>query len=81
MSKEVYYRQCRLQKYNSNSYLEQTSFIPEPYCVEGKILKLRNNEGVWEDGWKIVTVGSNKVLETPDIHKEIRNHRKSTGDS
>ena len=32
--------------------MEQTSWIPEPYCKIGNILKLDNN-----NGWKVITAG------------------------
>ena len=42
-----YYRQCRMRKNLKNgSYSEQTNYIPEPFCVKGKVLKLRDHEGV-----------------------------------
>jgi hypothetical protein len=57
MAKEPFYRQCRLQKQTGNAVREQVSFIPEPYCVVGKTLKLRDEGGDWEDGWVVVTAG------------------------
>jgi hypothetical protein len=57
MAKELFYRQCRLQKKSGTAVCEQVSYIPEPYCVVGKTLKLRNEEGDWDDGWVVVSVG------------------------
>lgn len=48
----MYYRQCILRKYTTTGYMEQTSWIPEPYCKIGNILKLDNN-----NGWKVITAG------------------------
>ena len=84
MSKGVYYRQCRLRKNHENKeYSEQVSYIPEPFCVKGKVLKLRDAKNTWEDGWKVMEVSAHRRLDEdmPDIHKEIRGHRKATGDS
>ena len=84
MSKQVYYRQCHLKRDNKDgSFSEQTSYIPEPYCVKGKVLKLRDSEGVWENGWVVEFAGEHRRLDEdlPDVHKEIRGHRNSTGDS
>ncbi len=82
MSKEHYFRQCRLKKLTEKGYLEQTSYIPEPFCVVGKIIKLRS-ENIWVDGWQVIEASDVRVEDSdlPDLHKEIRGHRKNTGDS
>ena len=58
-------------------YLQQTSFIPEPFCFKGKTLKLKN-KGSWEDGWKVMETGQpihEKLVEFYGMgyrkHKEI----------
>jgi hypothetical protein len=82
MGKEVFYRQCRLKKDLKNgSTSHQVSYIPEPFCTVGRVLKLRNEDGVWDNGWVVTEASSNRISEPPDIHKEIRGHRKTTGDS
>ncbi len=84
MSKDVFYKQCRLEKkLSETSTSHQMSFIPEPYCVKGKVLKLRDEEGVWENGWVIKAVGQHRVPDSalPDWHSSIKQHRKATGDS
>jgi hypothetical protein len=57
MSKPLHYLQCILQKIEGAGVLTQTSYIPDPYCVVGKVLKLRNEDEVWEDGWKVIEAG------------------------
>ena len=83
MSKKVYYRQCHLVRPTKTGKMEQTSYIPEPYCVLGKVLKLRDENGEWENGWIVERASNHKRLdeELPDPHKEIKEHRKATGDS
>jgi hypothetical protein len=54
---EVFYRQCVLIKNIENSYLETTSYIPEPFCKVGRILKLKDEDGTWDDGWKVISAG------------------------
>ena len=44
-------------------------------------MELRDNNGIWDDGWVVISVSTNKTVETPDIHKEIRGHRNTTGDN
>ncbi len=84
MSKQVYYRQCRMRKDHKNgNYSEQVSYIPEPFCVKDKVLKLRDSEGNWDNGWVVTEVSSHRRLDDdlPDPHQEIKGHRKATGDS
>ncbi len=53
MKKELYYRQCKLQRGNTH----QTSWIPEQFAILNKVLKLKNGEE-WEDGWVVKEVWS-----------------------
>lgn len=72
------YRQCQLVKEN----ITTVSWIPEKYAKLNKVLKLKNND-VWTDGWIVTTVSEDSIDESnlPDYRKDIRNHRKATGDS
>lgn len=76
MSKKINYCQCRLQKKNTH----QTSYIPEEYAVKGKFIKLRDGEGVWDDGWEVMSVVRSEDA-VPDWYSEIKHHRKNTGDA
>jgi hypothetical protein len=78
MSKKTYYRQCRL---NKSGMLDQVSWIPEQFAVLGKVLKLRNEGGEWDDGWVVKNVGDTRLDETPHAEGLIRSHRRATGDS
>jgi hypothetical protein len=77
--KRTFYRQCTLQRTSTT----QVSWIPEPFCELGKTLKLRDDDGLWTDGWKVVTVGPKRISEDqlPDSHNDIKWHRKRTGDA
>lgn len=56
------YRQCILV----NGKLMQTSFIPEPYCKAGNVLKLRGVGDEWVDGW-IVQIAGRDLVEEPCV--------------
>ena len=43
-----YYCQCELQKDDKH----MVSWIPERYAIQGRILKLKN-----DNGWKVMSVG------------------------
>jgi len=79
MNKTVYYKQCKMQKKNSF----QTSYIPEEFAVLNKFLKLRGEDGEWDDGWKVIFISENRHADDklPDYHYQIKQHRKATGDS
>ena len=76
------YKQCHMVKQLENGTKHITSYIPEKYAVLNKIVKLRDDDGEWEDGWRVISAGeaiNEKLL--PDWHKDIRLHRTNTGDS
>jgi hypothetical protein len=74
------YRQCKLHKNVDGNISEMVTFLPEKFASIGKVVKLKSEDGVWVDGWVVVSAG--KLTEdTPDSKKAIRNHRKNTGDS
>ncbi len=75
------YRQCTLRKTISEiSHLTQVSYIPAEYAVVGKVLKLRNEDDEWIDGWKVIAAGELNS-DPPDNHDSIKRHRNNTGDS
>lgn len=83
MAKQVYYKQCRLERKTDGGKLNLVSYIPEQFAVKDKVLKLRDDEGVWTDGWKVVGASPNR-LETsqlPDFHQISKAHLRATGDS
>ena len=83
MSKNVYYRQCVLSRPTETGVMKQMSWIPERFATKSRPVKLRDDDGVWTDGWKVDRVGEIRLEEgeLPDYHHEIKNHRKNTGDS
>jgi hypothetical protein len=82
MSKNTFYRQCRLVKKTTRGERQKTSWLPEKFAVLGKALRLRQGEE-WEDGWVVTMVSESRLEdeELPGSHREIKNHRKATGDS
>lgn len=81
--KTTKYRQCVLTKKLNSGVKEQVSWIPEKYTVQDKVLKLRDSDGNWENGWVVKHAAGNSVSEDllPDYHDDIKGHRKATGDS
>ena len=57
MKRNELYRQCRLVKKIREGEQIQTSYLPAEFAREGRIVKLRDDEGGWDDGWVIRVVG------------------------
>jgi len=83
MGRAIFYRQCRLVKKLQVGTCHQTSWLPEPFAVVGKVLKLKSTEGKWEEGWVVEAVSQHRRSGDllPDLHREIKAHRRATGDS
>lgn len=69
MSKPVFYRQCKPRRGNKHT----TSFLPERYAIQDKYVKLKRDDGTWEDGWQVVSVGSMHKPEE-DVRLAERDH-------
>jgi hypothetical protein len=63
MSKVIRYRQCRVVKRIPNGECIQMSWLPAEFASVGKILKLRDDDGVWDDGWVVREVGNETTEE------------------
>jgi hypothetical protein len=72
-----FYKQCKLIRNNT----ECTSWIPEQFAVVGKGLKLKDGQN-WINGWVVKEVYSRLAEnQLPNFNKDVRIHRKKTGDS
>jgi hypothetical protein len=83
MAKQVFYRQCRLVKRVEGGELVLVSWIPEPYASAGRAVKLRDDDGAWDDGWVVRCAGENRLPadQVPDFHQLSKAHLRATGDA
>jgi hypothetical protein len=83
MAKQVFYRQCRLVKRVENGELVLVLWIPEPYASAGRAVKLRDDDGAWDDGWVVLCAGENRLSadQVPDFHQLSKAHLRATGDA
>lgn len=66
------YRHCLVKKNVGNDcYLYQTSFIPDKYC-KYKVIKLKKEDGTWEDGWEFECIGKDLFTEEQVSIREWR---------
>ncbi len=80
MMKKTRYRQCELEKAEGSTIGRVVSFLPEKYSRVGEVVKLKDDDGNWSDGWVVKSVGD--VAENPpDWRMAIRRHKQNTGDS
>ena len=83
MTRNMKYAQCAMRRIVTGASVVTTSYIPTQFARVGKVLKLKDSDNLWVDGWVVETVGD-EIVEgdtVPNYRKAIRNHRKSTGDS
>jgi hypothetical protein len=63
MKRNPLYTQCRLVKKIRDGESIQTSYIPSEFAKEGRIVKIRDDDGGWDDGWVIRNVGGSLTEE------------------
>ena len=62
--------QCKLRRGTSIT----TSWLPQRYAVPGKHLRLRDEQGAWEDGWEVVETGS--IALTDEVMLRSQDYKK-----
>ena len=64
--------QCHLRRGKE----KMTSWIPKRYAVVGRYIKLKSEDGTWEDGWKVhqtyTELPTKVVLEREQDYRETR---------
>lgn len=65
---EDLYTQCILLKGN----LRQTSWIPAKFAVKGRVLKLRDAQDKWDDGWVVAQTYSSWSSHRVDSLRQAR---------
>lgn len=83
MSKEIYYRHCRLEKKNADSSQSCHTYLPDSFAKVGKVVKLKDDNGTWDNGWVVKEASENRLADSnvPDYHNLIKRHRQATGDA
>lgn len=82
--KEQLYKQCGMRKYSNKEhtvYQEHTAWIPEQFAKKGNVLKIKDDDGNWDDGWVVTWASSEAGPEPTPWWQLIRGHRDATGDS
>lgn len=68
------YTQCRLKKQlPDNANKQTTTWLPTQYAQVGRVLELKDDKGVWEDGWRVMSAGA--VLPAKVAEARERNYK------
>jgi hypothetical protein len=68
--------QCKLRRVNG---VITTSWLPQKYAVVGKFLKLKNDEGEWENGWEVTaTFAIKSTTEVLARGQDYKHQRKAS---
>lgn len=71
-------QQCVLKRRSDEGVLVTVSWLPESYAEKDKVVKLKNQDGHWVDGWKVTSVSSYRrdanecILRSQDYRKQRR---------
>lgn len=63
MKRNELYRQCRLVKRIRGGEKLLMSYIPDEFARVGRVVKLKDDDGGWDDGWVIGLVGNARTEE------------------
>lgn len=67
--------QCILEKRLSDENVRwQTTWLPEKFCKLGMILRLQNEDGSWEDGFRVMSIGP--FREEKAVHERSRDWKR-----
>jgi uncharacterized membrane protein YGL010W len=80
MNKTDYYCQCTLEKYAKNYTATKVSFIPEQFAFAGNVLKLKNEDGEWVEGWIVQLVGHKVDADFVESHERDYSRQRKSSD-
>lgn len=74
------YRQCTLEKKHGDSVATQVAWIPTKFVHPRQVVKIKGDNGVWDDGWLISNVGSHQISDPQAdlLSREYKYHRKNS---
>ncbi len=61
--KTTMYKQCRLEKVEGNSKIERMIWGPSKHAIEGKVVKVEEDDGSWTQGWTVVSASGVELEE------------------
>ena len=76
------YHQCVMRKQRTaTASAVIVSYLPARFAWPGSVVKRKQGDGTWDDGWIVESVGASRLEnEVLDPHQAIKGHRRTTGD-
>ncbi len=53
------------------------AWIPEKFAVVGKYIKIKRDDGTWDDGWEVTGDGERKILTAKDADQQSQLYKKT----
>jgi hypothetical protein len=72
----MYYKQVELSKAIDGSLHRYTAAIPLEFAKKGMVLKIKQDDGSWADGWEVTEVYC--VVNTLEVRHQLKHHRKNS---
>jgi len=73
---DEYHVQCEL----GNGDSRMVSWIPEKYAKKNKQLKLREENGQWEDGWVVINTYGKRLSTYCSLHERDYTRQREASD-
>ena len=81
MSKKVdFYRQCTMMRKLTGSTEHTTSWIPDCFAKVGSVLKLRDKEGKWVNGWEVISASPPMEARLVEMNSRSYLHQRQASD-
>jgi hypothetical protein len=80
MSKGYKMRHCHLKRKTKDSTKLTASWLPDKFSKVGKYVKLKKEDGSWEDGWQVESASSftKTSVEVSKRSQDYKNQRKAS---
>lgn len=81
--KDMFYKQCTMAKETLDGpgiCQYHTAWIPEQFAREGKLIGIKNGDGTWDEGWKVIGVHGRASEEYVVEHERDYKHQRKASD-
>ena len=72
--------QCLLTKWTSDGNLKTVSWLPEKFAYSGRVLKLKSDDGTWNNGWVVQETYNARTKDFVLSHERDYAHQREASD-
>lgn len=76
MAKEQNHVQAILEKKTPKGVTVQHSWIPEKHAIVGHFVKLKNEDGTWDDGWEVTGTAMQNPMPSKWVQERSMDYKK-----